>query len=50
MTNNLFPPQCIEEANKVIDMIFGVVNKVFAVETADIFCSQIHLCPKAGLF
>lgn len=41
---------CIEEANKIIGMMFGVVDKVFAVETADVFCSQIHLCPKADLF
>jgi len=37
---------CIEETNKVINMVFGVIDKVFEVETAERFCSQIHLCKK----
>jgi len=41
---------CIEEANKVIDIIFGVIDKAFEVETAERFCHQIHLCLKPGLF
>jgi len=40
---------CKEEANKVINVVFGTIDKVFEVETAERFCSQIHLCPKPAL-
>jgi len=41
---------CKEEANKVIDIIFGVIDKVFEIETAERFCGQIHLCKRPALF
>jgi len=38
---------CIQEANKMIDLIFRIIDKVFETETAEKFCHQIHLCLKA---
>ena len=47
---NMFYFQCIEEANKAIEVAFAVIHKVFELETPERFCSQVHLCKRQTLF